>query len=242
MSKSHVPVLIVGGGIVGLSASLFITSHGVNSLLVERHAGTYIHPRARGANGHTMELYRGLEIDEAVREAGASLSPTMGIYKGSTLIKVIEPITRKEDEGLRKFPLESFLENFSPAARTRGTQNMIEPVLLTAARDRGGDLRFNIECTAFEQDDSGIRVTLRDRSTKFESTVHADYMIAADGAGSNTRQTLGVATTGSGTLGYLLNILFKADLHEFVRGREFSICLIDQPEVRGLFTSINNSN
>jgi putative polyketide hydroxylase len=39
-----------------------------------------------------------------------------------------------------------------------------------------------------------------------------------------------------------LNILFEADLNELVRGREFSMCLIEQPEVRGLFTSINNSN
>lgn len=48
--------------------------------------------------------------------------------------------------------------------------------------------------------------------------------------------------SGSGTLGYLLNILFQADLREFVRDREFSMCLIERPELRGLFTSINNSD
>ena len=119
---------------------------------------------------------------------------------------------------------------------------MIEPVLLTAACDQGGDLCFNIECIAFEQDDSGVRATLRDRSNGSESIIHADYLIAAEGAGSLIRQKLGVPTTGAGTLGYLLNILFEADLRELVRGREFSICLINRPEVRGLFTSINNSN
>jgi putative polyketide hydroxylase len=242
MSKNHVQVVIVGGGIVGLSASLFLSSHGINSLLVERHTGTSIHPRARSVNARTMELYRELGIDEDVRAAGASLGPSMGMYKGSSLVEVIEPHKRKETEGPPSFPGANFLGSLGPVARAWGTQDMIEPVLLAAARDRGGDLRFNIECTAFEQDDNGVKVTLRDRSSGLESTVHADYMIAADGAGSPIRQKLGVGTTGAGTLGYLLNILFESDLRELVRGREFSICLIGRPEVRGLFTSINNSN
>jgi 2-polyprenyl-6-methoxyphenol hydroxylase-like FAD-dependent oxidoreductase len=34
----EVPVLIVGGSLVGLSTALFLASHGVESLVVERHA------------------------------------------------------------------------------------------------------------------------------------------------------------------------------------------------------------
>lgn len=56
------------------------------------------------------------------------------------------------------------------------------------------------------------------------------------------REALGVSVSGSGSLGHLLNILFLSDLREFVRDREFSICLIRRPEMRGLFTSINNSD
>ena len=243
MLEVPVQVLVVGGGIVGLSASLFLSSHGIKSLLVERHTGTSIHPRARGVNDRTMELYRGLGIDEAVRAAGASLSPSIGIYRGSSLLDVIEPLKRRrEDEPDPKFPGEGLFGSIGPVTRTRGTQDMIEPVLLAAARDQGGGLRFNVECTAFEQDDSGVRATLCDRANGSESTVRADYLIAADGAGSPIRQKLDVATSGAGTLGYLLNILFEADLRGFVRGREFSMCYIDRPEVCGLFTSINNSN
>lgn len=50
-----------------------------------------------------------------------------------------------------------------------------------------------------------------------------------------------MTTYGRGSLGYLLNILFEADLSELVCGRRFSICRIDRPELSGLFTSINNS-
>jgi putative polyketide hydroxylase len=239
---SHFQVLIVGGGIVGLSASLFLSRQGINSLLVERHPGTSIHPRARGVNARTMELYREVGVDEAVRQAGASLSLSRGLFKGSALREVIESQTREENVATRRLPLAEYFESISPTEGTRGTQDMIEPVLLAAAREQGGDLRFNVECIGFEQDDSGVRATLRQRSDNSESTIVADYVIAADGADSFVRGKLGASTTGAGTLGYLLNILFEADLNELVRGREFSMCLIEQPEVRGLFTSINNSN
>jgi putative polyketide hydroxylase len=33
----HTPVLIVGGGVTGLSGALFLAWHGVGCLLVERH-------------------------------------------------------------------------------------------------------------------------------------------------------------------------------------------------------------
>jgi len=241
-TKKRVPVLIVGGGIVGLSASLFLSRQGIASLLVERHVGTSIHPRARGVNGRTMELYRELGIDEAVRAAGAELASTFGLYKGQTLREVIETKPRKDEKQEQKFPGASLLADISPSRAARGTQDKIEPVLLTAARERGGDLRFYTELVSFEQDEAGVTAILRERADGTEYTVRADYMIAADGANSRSRDRLGVTTSGRGSLGHLLNILFQADLSELVRGRKFSICLIERPEVRGLFTSINNSD
>src|SRR2546430_8480941 len=126
----RVPVLIVGGGIVGLSASLFLSRQGISSLLVERHSGTSIHPRARGVNGRTMELYRELGIDEAVREAGAELADTFGLYKGQTLREVVESKPRKEAR--KKAFGGGLLAKISPTVAARGTQDKIEPVLLAA--------------------------------------------------------------------------------------------------------------
>lgn len=62
----------------GLSASLFLSHLGVRSLLVERHAGTSIHLRARWLNARTMELYRELGVDEAVREGRSRAEPERG--------------------------------------------------------------------------------------------------------------------------------------------------------------------
>lgn len=237
--KIQVPVLIVGGGIVGLSASLFLTFQGITCLLVERHADGSIHPRSRSVNARTMELYRGLGIEDRVREAGASLSPIFGILTGNSLKEVIEAKPRKEGG---RFPGGGLLSSISPVNGTFVTQDMIERVLVDAAKERGSDMRFNTECFGIEQNDNMVTATLKDRQSGVTSTVQADYLIAADGAGSPIRNQLKIPTNGRGTMGYLLNILFHADLKSLVHKREFSLCMIERPEVCGLFTSINNSD
>lgn len=85
-----------------------------------------------------------------------------------------------------------------------------------------------------------MNATVRDRVSGTDSSVRAEYMIAADGANSPVLRILGIPCSHSGSEGHLLNILFHADLSAFVRGREFSICMIERPEVTGLLISINN--
>lgn len=65
----HTPVLIVGGGLTGLSTVLFLAAQGVEPLLVERHPDLLIHPRARGFSPRTMELYRQVGLEPAIRAA-----------------------------------------------------------------------------------------------------------------------------------------------------------------------------
>jgi 2-polyprenyl-6-methoxyphenol hydroxylase-like FAD-dependent oxidoreductase len=63
-------VLVIGGGLVGLTASMFWAQQGVRVTVVERHASTSIHPKARNLSIRTMELFCEAGIDEAVRAAG----------------------------------------------------------------------------------------------------------------------------------------------------------------------------
>src|SRR5687767_14162585 len=64
------PVLIVGGGLVGLSTALFLAWHGLKPLLVERHPDLLAHPRARGFTLRTVELFRQVGLEAAIRAAG----------------------------------------------------------------------------------------------------------------------------------------------------------------------------
>src|SRR5262245_19728807 len=65
---TEVPVLIVGDDPVGLSAAILLAHHGVASLLIEQHAGTSIYPKARFINARTMEIFRQVGVERAMRD------------------------------------------------------------------------------------------------------------------------------------------------------------------------------
>jgi len=61
-------VLIVGGSLVGLSAAAFLGQFGIEAVVVEKHAGTSIHPRAGYFHVGTMEAYRRIGLEPALLE------------------------------------------------------------------------------------------------------------------------------------------------------------------------------
>jgi putative polyketide hydroxylase len=94
----------------------------------------------------------------------------------------------------------------------------------------------------FTQDAVGVTATIRHRGTGAEHTLTADYLLAADGAGSPVRQALGVPTSGWGCLGHFINVYFEADLTAWVRGREFSMLLVREPDLTAFLVTINNAD
>lgn len=240
MTFPDTQVLIVGAGVVGLSASLFLAHHGISSIVIERRSGTSIHPRARSINQRTAELFRHLGLDETIHTAGKSIAKSVGIYTGPSLNEVISPHARKE--GKREFAFASVSDSLGPVRGTFITQDILEPILLEKAKQRGVDVRFSVEYRTAEQDTDGVTVIVAGGENRMESKLRACYLVAADGAKSPIRSMCNISTTGQGTIGHMINILFRADLAEFVCNREFSLCKIEGPEVQGLFTSINNTD
>lgn len=190
----------------------------------------------------SMELYRSLGLIPAIRKAGESMKATGGMHRGKTLYECISKVKRKEasEKKMGKKLFELF-EGIGPEMGMFITLDMIEPVLLDAARERGVDARFGTDCSGVTQDADRIMATLRDRKSGQTTEITADYCIAADGANSPIREALGIQRSGTGFLGNLLNILFRADLVSFTAGREFSLCKIEQPEnnVWGLIATID---
>src|SRR5690242_13122989 len=127
--------------------ALFLAQQGVRALLVERHPTTSIHPRARGLNGRSAELLRELGLEAQVRSAGASLAPAVGLHTGPSLVQVLAE--RGSDGWLgRRLRARTFGgrgSKRSPTGPCRCTQDVLEPLLLAAARARGVDARFFTE-------------------------------------------------------------------------------------------------
>jgi putative polyketide hydroxylase len=223
---------------VGLAASLFLAEHGISSLLVERHRGTSIHPRARGINFRTMELFHELGLEAQIRAAGSELVANSGMLIVETLagteharIAMAEPFSSSQST-----------RAISPTSGCMCAQDQLEPLLLAAARQHGSDVRFNTELVSFKQDLSGVTALVREQESGIQQTIDARYLIAADGPTSRIRQALGISTSGRGSLGHEINIYFSADLSDLVRGREFIICQVENPEASGLLLAINNTD
>src|SRR5258708_30696004 len=77
-ASEDVPVLIVGGSLVGLSAALFLRGHGIEVLAVERHAGTAVNARAGHFHLRTVEILRSAGLEDTVRRTSEEQYPPDG--------------------------------------------------------------------------------------------------------------------------------------------------------------------
>lgn len=231
----RVPVLIVGGSLVGLATSMFLSRHGIGHLLVEKHSGTSTHPRGRGMNVRTMELFRVCGVEQDIREAAAVLAENHGILQGGSLTGNDSAWLFKEiDPGGR-------LARISPAGWCLCSQNDIEPVLSEHSRRLGAQMLYSNEMLSFEQDAKGVSAIVKDRTTGEHRTVRADYLVAADGPRSPVREQLGIGQTGNGELFHNVSVTFNSrQLADVVGDRRFIVCYLTKPGADGALLPVNN--
>src|SRR5215213_2078865 len=130
MPDEEVPVVIVGGSLVGLTTALLLAHHGVPSLAVERHAGTAIHARAGHFQLTTTEMLRQVGLEQRVRETSAkTYHPTGGIVAVESLAgQELATYVSELNEGV---------EGFSPTVRVFINQDALEPILRDKAVELG---------------------------------------------------------------------------------------------------------
>src|SRR5688572_7230295 len=187
----EIPVLIVGGSLVGMSTALLLGHHGVRALAVEHHRGTAIHPRAAQITQRTMEVFRTVGIEQIVRRK----SDQQFVQDGA--IMAVETLAGKElawfisnlNEGIR---------DVSPCERVFISQSLLEPLLRTCAEAFGARLLFGTDMISFEAGANGVTAIVRERDSGQTHTVHASFMVAADGAHSRVRDRLGIQMRGHG--------------------------------------------
>ena len=228
MTEEEIPVLIVGGSLVGLTTAMLLGHHGVPSLSVERHAGTAIHPRAGHFQLRTMEVIRQMGLEDRVRAKSLeTYSPTGGIIAVESLAgRELATYVQELNEGV---------EGFSPTVRVFINQDALEPLLRERALELGATVRNRTEAVAVDQDDDGATVTLRDLDSGDERKVRTRYVVAADGNRSPMRARLGVGMRGHAELSRSITIYFRADCAELLRDRNQGVIYVHNPELRGFF-------
>lgn len=219
-----VPVLIVGAGPVGLSASLLLSDLGVENLVVERNPSTTDHPKAHVVNTRTMEIFRSLGIDEQIRAEAVAPSMMGNVrWVRSLAGQELARLTR----GGRTIPP-------TPSPATSCAQDKVEQVLYATAGDRSGSVRFGTEARQIEPDDDGVTVTFQDGRSQ-----RADYVIAADGASSGVRKALGIAMAGLPELSTMVGIYFHADLRRWTDERPALLYWVMNSDAPGTFIALD---
>lgn len=226
--EREVPVLIVGGSLVGLTTSLLLASRGVDHLLIERHRGTAIHPRAASFHQRTMEIFRGVGLQQAVESVAAREFTQHGA------IVAVESLCGKELKYFYKSYSEG-VEGLSATSRLFITQVGLEPLIRDKAAALGAEHRYGTELVSFEQDADEVRAVVRSRDGGAEQRVHAQYLVAADGAHSAIREGLGIPMQGRGTFANCITIYFRADVKPMLGDRNLSVVYVNHPTLLGFF-------
>jgi 2,4-dichlorophenol 6-monooxygenase len=219
MSEEHVPVLIVGGGGAGLTASMLLARHGVDHLLVSARPGTSDLPKAHVLNQRAMEILEdcGVADEIAARSTPPDQMAATAYYAGFA-----EP---QPDAGRRIARLESWGaggENelwraASPWTQLNLPQIRLEPILKAGAeRLSPGRIRFNHELLELEQDDDGVTALVRDNGSGETYSVRSEYLVGADG-GRRVADQIGVTYEGLGVVTETATLHVSADFSRWAR-------------------------
>ena len=207
------PVLIVGGGPVGLALALDLNHMGIGSTVVEQDAGTatVLLAKAGTINERTMEFCRRWGVVDRIAACFPDDYPRDTVYctslSGELIGRSVVPSTK--DRGM---------PDGGPEMLRRCGQHIFDPILADAVRQSPlGNIRYNLKFNSLQQDDSGVTCRLADTSSGAAVTARSQYVVGCDGSGSQVRKSLGI-TFGGEHLDYSLSAMVRIKALEKYHG------------------------
>ena len=198
------PVLIVGGGPVGLALALELGWRGIACTLVERTDGQIAMPKMNVVNVRTMEFCRRWGIAETVRQCPFPDDYPMDVafvtrVTGHELGRVERPARRFQK------PLAA-----SPMNMQVCPQFWFDPILLERARSYPHvRLLHRHRFESFESSSDGVVAKVTDLESGKLLMIHARHMAGCDGASSRIRESLGIGLIGSEALSRSIHMFFR---------------------------------
>ena len=200
MTHDMTPVLISGGGPVGLVLSIELAWRGVPSIVLNTEPTTAVHPQGNTHNSRTMEHYRRLGIADRVRAVGLPPEFTTDIsyltrFTGHEFARIPMPSSAEKQRRIAEQDM-SFL---TPEPIHRSSQFYVEPELFAHAETLDGiDLRFGWELIDFTQYADRVESTIRHSETGDPETIVSKWLAGCDGAQGYTRRALDIPYRGEG--------------------------------------------
>jgi 2-polyprenyl-6-methoxyphenol hydroxylase-like FAD-dependent oxidoreductase len=233
-----VPVLIIGGGPVGLASAIELAWRGVECLLIEQRDGSINHPKMNQVGVRTVEFCRRWGISQLVKDKSVPEDFPRSIrFLTSTSghqLAHYDFLARRDEPCIN-----------SPEAIQRCSQIFFDPILRDHAKTLGGaEFSYSHKLEFFEQDNAGVTAEIVSLETKRRVIVRADYMIACDGADSGVRKNLDIKLVGDTSMNYNVNAFFRSTDHDalFKHGRAVMQWIIDGEGVWADIVSINGDD
>ncbi len=174
-------VLIIGAGPTGLVLALWLTKLGVRVRIIDKTAEPGTTSRAVAVQARTLELYRQLDLADAVVAAGVTVAG-LNLWVSGT--KAARLLLGRMGAGLSPFPYALTYP-----------QDAHERLLIDRLDALGVRVERRTELVRFDQHPASVRAVLK-RPDGAEETCEAAYLAGCDGAHSTVRETLATGFPG----------------------------------------------
>ncbi len=228
----QVPVLIVGGGGAGLTASMLLAGLGVEHLLVSARPTTSDLPKAHVLNQRAMEILEDAGVAGAIAERStpAHQMAATAFYAGfagpdpdygRSLARLESWGAGEQDESWRAA---------SPWRQHNLPQIRLEPLLKARAEELSpGRIRFNHEVVDIRQDGAGVDALIRDNASGREYVVRSQFLLGADG-GRLIPRLIGLDYEGLGVVTQTATVHVTADFSQWATDGDVLIRWILSPQ------------
>jgi 2,4-dichlorophenol 6-monooxygenase len=194
--------------------------------VITKYQWTANTPRAHITNQGAMEIFRDYGVEKDVLEKAVPHE-----LMGDTVF--CTSLTGEEIGRIRTWGVhpqrEADYTMASPTSNCDIPQDLLEPILLTRAAKLGSKVRFNTEFISFVQDADGVTTTVQDRVSGEQYTIRSKYLVGADGGRSKVAEQAGLPMEGQMDIAGSMNIVFKADLSQYVAHRPSVLYWVLQP-------------
>ncbi len=203
-ASRRVPVLIVGGGPVGLALASELGWRGIRCELIEQTDGAIATPKMNEVNIRSMEICRRWGIARDVSNCPFPADFPLDVA-------FVTSLAGHELGRIPRAPrAEQKAEPHSPERLQACSQMWFDPILRRfAGAFPHVTLSYRRRLASFAATERSVLATIIDAETGEGEQIEAEYLVGCDGAGSIVRRELGIALEGE-TLGHPVHLYFRA--------------------------------
>lgn len=214
MRNVEIPVLVVGGGPVGLAGAHMLEKQGIKALIAEQYAGRLGAPKAHALNARSLEICASLGLPMDAIHAAATPADE------GAFVRFMTDLTGREIGHLPYERQDEAVRAYTPWPLINIAQPDFERILEAELQSNAfATLERELEWIGCDILSSSVVSRLRDHKAGEDVTVRSRYLVAADGAGSKVRDAAGLKLLGPDALAHNITIHFEADLRDLVKDR-----------------------